>query len=97
MRPSAHLVPSYLSPRSIALLLHNRTEERTMADTAHVDTFARDNLPPQDQWPAFVFNRPELQYPERLNCAAAFLDRWVEAGRGSEPCLLSPAETLSYC
>jgi len=24
-----------------------------MADTAHVDTFARDNLPPEDQWPAF--------------------------------------------
>jgi 2-aminobenzoate-CoA ligase len=67
-----------------------------MADTAHVDTFARDNLPPQDQWPAFIFNRPELQYPERLNCAAAFLDRWVEAGRGDEPCLISPAETLTY-
>ena len=67
-----------------------------MADTAHVDTFARDNLPPQDQWPAFVFNRPELQYPERLNCAVAFLDRWVEEGRGDELCLISPAETLTY-
>lgn len=67
-----------------------------MADTAHVDTFARDNLPPQDQWPEFIFNRPELQYPERLNCAAAFLDRWVEAGKGDEPCLISPAETLTY-
>ncbi|MBM1170395.1 benzoate-CoA ligase family protein [Microvirga arabica] len=67
-----------------------------MADTAHVDTFARDNLPPRDQWPTFIFNRPELQYPERLNCAAAFLDRWVEAGRGDQPCLISPAETLTY-
>ena len=67
-----------------------------MADTAHVDTFARDNLPPQDQWPTFMFNRPELQYPERLNCAVAFLDRWVEEGRGDEPCLISPTETLTY-
>jgi 2-aminobenzoate-CoA ligase len=67
-----------------------------MADTAHVDTFARDNLPPQDQWPAFLFTRPELQYPERLNCAVAFLDRWVNEGRGDEPCLISPAETLTY-
>ncbi|NBJ10844.1 benzoate-CoA ligase family protein [Microvirga arsenatis] len=67
-----------------------------MAHTAHVDTFARNNLPPQDQWPAFVFNRPELQYPERLNCAVAFLDRWVEEGRGDELCLISPAETLTY-
>ncbi|KFG68996.1 2-aminobenzoate-CoA ligase [Microvirga sp. BSC39] len=77
-------------------MLHNRTEERTMAETAHVDTFARDNLPPEEQWPAFIFTRPELQYPERLNCAVAFLDRWVEAGRGDEPCLISPAETLTY-
>ncbi len=67
-----------------------------MADTAHVDTFARDNLPPRDQWPTFIFTRPELQYPERLNCAVAFLDRWVEEGRGDEPCLISPTETLTY-
>jgi 2-aminobenzoate-CoA ligase len=67
-----------------------------MAYTAHVDTFARDNLPPQEQWPAFIFNRPELRYPDRVNCAAAFLDRWVEEGRGDEPCLISPQETLTY-
>jgi 2-aminobenzoate-CoA ligase len=67
-----------------------------MAYTAHVDTFTRDNLPPRDQWPAFLFARPELQYPDRLNCAVAFLDRWVDEGRGDEPCLISPAETLTY-
>jgi len=67
-----------------------------MAYTAHVDTFARDNLPPQDQWPTFLFNRPELQYPDRINCAVEFLDRWVDEGRGDEPCLLSPGETLTY-
>ncbi len=67
-----------------------------MAYTAHVDTFARENLPPRDQWPAFLFSRPELQYPDRLNCAAEFLDRWVAEGRGDQPCLISPAETLSY-
>lgn len=67
-----------------------------MADTAHVDTFARDNLPPSDQWPSFQFTRPELQYPERLNCAVAFLDRWVDEGRGDEICIISPSETLTY-
>ncbi|HEU6441080.1 MAG TPA: benzoate-CoA ligase family protein [Microvirga sp.] len=67
-----------------------------MAYTAHVDTFTRDNLPPPDQRPSFQFARPELQYPERLNCAVAFLDRWVDEGRGDEPCLISPAETLTY-
>lgn len=67
-----------------------------MVYTAHVDTFARDNLPPREQWPTFLFERPELQYPDRLNCVSAFLDRWVEEGRGEEPCLISPGETLTY-
>jgi 2-aminobenzoate-CoA ligase len=67
-----------------------------MAYTAHVDTFARDSLPPEHQWPAFLFNQPDLQYPESLNCAVEFLDRWVEEGRADEPCLISPGETLTY-
>lgn len=67
-----------------------------MADTAHVDTFARDNLPPRELWPDFVSARPELAYPSRLNCVTSLLDRWVEEGRGDAPCLLSPTETLTY-
>ena len=38
--------------------------------SAHVDTFARDHLPPPDQWPELRFDLPELRYPDRLNCAA---------------------------
>ncbi|GAA3294479.1 aminobenozate:CoA ligase AmbL [Streptomyces cinereospinus] len=41
--------------------------------SAHVDTFARDHLPPRDQWPELRFDLPELRYPERLNCAADLL------------------------
>ncbi|MFE1425468.1 AMP-binding protein [Streptomyces fungicidicus] len=41
--------------------------------TAHVDTFARDHLPPPGQWPELRFDLPELRYPERLNCAAELL------------------------
>ena len=67
-----------------------------MAKTGHVDTFARDNLPPRAQWPEFKFDLPELQYPERLNCVTQWIDRWVEAGQGGRPCLFSPAETLTY-
>ncbi|WP_321162679.1 AMP-binding protein [Streptomyces sp. SHP 1-2] len=47
-----------------------------MADphrSAHVDTFAREHLPPADQWPQLRFDLPELRYPERLNCAAELL------------------------
>jgi 2-aminobenzoate-CoA ligase len=67
-----------------------------MAKTGHVDTFARDNLPPRDQWPEFKFNLPELRYPERLNCVTEWVDRWVAAGQGDRPCLISPTEQLSY-
>jgi len=67
-----------------------------MIRSAHVDGFARDNLPPRAQWPDFVFALPELQYPERLNCVTELVDRWIAAGRGGEPCLLSIFENLSY-
>jgi 2-aminobenzoate-CoA ligase len=67
-----------------------------MAKTGHVDTFARDNLPPREQWPEFKFELPELRYPERLNCVTEWVDRWVEAGQGDHPCLISPTESLTY-
>ncbi|CAL9627898.1 AMP-binding protein [Streptomyces sp. enrichment culture] len=41
--------------------------------SAHVDTFARDHLPPPDQWPELLLDLPELRYPDRLNCAAELL------------------------
>ena len=53
-----------------------------MAYTAHVDTFARDNLPPKSQWPELIFELPELQYAKRLNCAAELLDKMVAGGQG---------------
>lgn len=67
-----------------------------MAKSGHVDTFARENLPPREQWPEFKFDLPELQYPERLNCVTEWVDRWIAAGQGDRPCLLSPSESLTY-
>ena len=67
-----------------------------MTPSAHLDTFARDNLPPRAQWPDFLFALPELNYPERMNCVVDLLDRWLAAGHGERPCLISPAETLTY-
>lgn len=55
--------------------------------TAHVDTFARDNLPPARLQPEYIFERPEFQFPARLNCATELLDRWVRDGQGSRVCL----------
>ncbi|MFI0962545.1 AMP-binding protein [Streptomyces sp. NPDC021080] len=50
------------------------------ARSAHVDTFARDHLPPPEQWPGLRFDLPELRYPVRLNCAAELLAD-TDAGR----------------
>jgi 2-aminobenzoate-CoA ligase len=58
--------------------------------TAHVDTFARDNLPPAEQWPVFDFALPDgtrLDYPARLNAAVELLDRNVERGDGDRVAL----------
>ena len=61
-----------------------------MANSAHIDTFARDHLPPAEQQPEFIFELPELQFPDRLNCATELLDRHIAAGRGERPCVSAP-------
>jgi 2-aminobenzoate-CoA ligase len=67
-----------------------------MLRSAHIDTFARDNLPPVEQLPDFLFELPELHYPDRMNCATAFIDDWVASGHGDRECLIAPTERLSY-
>ena len=64
--------------------------------SAHLDTFARDNLPPSDQQPEFLFELPALRYPERLNCATELLDRHVREGRGDRVCIRAPGVTWTY-
>ncbi|HEY4080247.1 MAG TPA: benzoate-CoA ligase family protein [Burkholderiaceae bacterium] len=64
--------------------------------SAHVDTFARDHLPPREQWPELIFELPELQFPERMNCAHELLDRWIEAGQGDRLCLQGAGLRWSY-
>ena len=63
-----------------------------MTASAHSDTFARDNLPPRREWPELVFERPELQYPPRLNCAAELLDKMVTSGHGERPAIWAPVD-----
>jgi 2-aminobenzoate-CoA ligase len=67
-----------------------------MIPSGHIDTFARDNLPPQSSWPEFLFTLPELQYPDRLNCVTEFVDKWVASGQGGRTAIVSPSETLTY-
>ncbi len=64
--------------------------------SAHVDTFARDHLPPRAQWPEFVFELAELQYPRQLNCAVELLDRAVDSGDGDRVCIRAPGVAWTY-
>lgn len=67
-----------------------------MSYTAHVDTFARDNLPPRSQWPEFLFELPELNYPARMNCAAELLDKMVDDGHGERPAIHTLIDGRQY-
>ena len=62
----------------------NTAQDPAAAYTAHLDTFARDHLPPRDEWPDFRFELPELRYPARVNCAEVLLDAHVERGHGAQ-------------
>ncbi|MCX7784339.1 MAG: AMP-binding protein [Meiothermus sp.] len=66
-----------------------------MAYTAHIDTFAHDHLPPRSEWPELIFTLPELQFPERLNCATELLDQ-MAALHPERTCVRAAGLTWTY-
>lgn len=64
--------------------------------SGYEDSFAKDNLPPRALWPDLIFTREEFRYPPRLNCASAFLDRWIAEGQGDGLCIVGDDESLTY-
>ncbi|HSG74539.1 MAG TPA: benzoate-CoA ligase family protein [Burkholderiales bacterium] len=64
--------------------------------SAHLDTFARDNLPPRSQWPEFLLERPEFRYPVRMNCATELLDKMVSRGFGHRPVIRASDGSCTY-
>jgi 2-aminobenzoate-CoA ligase len=68
----------------------------TLGPTAHVDTFTRDHLPPADQWPDLLLDRPEFQYPAYLNVAVELTDRLVARGFGDQVALIGNGRRRTY-
>jgi 2-aminobenzoate-CoA ligase len=64
--------------------------------SAHVDTFTRDHLPPLAQQPVYVFDLPELRFPPQLNCAVELLDKAIARGWGERPCIVGPGLRWTY-
>ena len=67
-----------------------------LGPTGHVDTFARDNLPPADLWPDLLLDRPEFQYPDYLNVGVELTDRMVEKGFGDNTALIGNGRRRTY-
>ncbi|MGY6655414.1 AMP-binding protein [Amycolatopsis sp. TRM77291] len=68
-----------------------------LSPSAHTDTFARDHLPPLEQWPDLEFTSPELHYPDRLNAAAELIDAAVAAHGPDRPAIRTDSgEVWSY-
>lgn len=70
-------------------------QDTELTESAHVDTFCRDNLPPRELWPDLVFEVPEVHYPQRLNVATVLLDDVIDGmpDGADRPCVLAPDGT----
>ncbi|HEX2764627.1 MAG TPA: AMP-binding protein [Allosphingosinicella sp.] len=60
--------------------------------TGPADTFVRDRLPPLEAQPEFLFELPELQYPERLNAAVELIDN----APADAPAVVNDVGTWTY-
>ena len=68
-----------------------------LTPSGYQDSFARDNLPPQELWPTLEFTTELLQYPPRLNAGVELLDIPTEKYGAERPALKTPTgETWTY-
>ena len=73
-----------------------RLTATALSPSAYQDNFAREHLPPPDQWPDFHFDLPELTYPARLNCVAQLLDAAIDKGWGARTAVRGAGVTWTY-
>ena len=66
----------------------------SLGPSGHVDTFARDHLPPFDEWPDLLLDG--FDYPEHLNAAVELTDRLVEQGFGDHTALIGNGRRRTY-
>ncbi|MFN3261767.1 MAG: AMP-binding protein [Pikeienuella sp.] len=65
-----------------------------LGPSAHIDSFARDNLPPEEQWPGFRLEG--FDYPLYLNVGVELTDRMVEKGFGDHTALIGNGRRRTY-
>ncbi|MCC5971919.1 MAG: AMP-binding protein [Pararhodobacter sp.] len=65
-----------------------------LGPSAHIDTFARDNLPSVDLWPDLTLEG--FDYPAHLNAAVELTDRLVDQGLGDHIALIGNGRARTY-
>lgn len=65
-----------------------------LSASAHQDTFSRDNLPSQDQWPDFLLEG--FDYPDTLNVGVELTDAMVAKGFGDHTALIGNGRRRTY-
>ena len=64
-----------------------------LGPTGYRDTFARDHLPPTEQWPTLEFTTSLPDFPDRLNAATELIDIPTALHGADRPALLTPDGT----
>src|SRR5690242_17605710 len=54
------------------------------------------HLSPQKMWGERIYNRPELQYPDRLNAYAELIDGNIAKGRQDRPAIHFQEKVVTY-
>jgi 2-aminobenzoate-CoA ligase len=65
-----------------------------LGPSAHLDSFARDRLPPAEEWPDLLVDG--FDYPERLNAAVELTDAMVRKGFGDHTALIGNGRRRTY-
>ena len=65
-----------------------------MLPSAHTDTYARDHLPPMDQWPDLILDG--FDYPAVLNAGVELTDAMVAKGFGDHTALIGNGRRRTY-
>ncbi|MBW9088439.1 AMP-binding protein [Rhizobium wenxiniae] len=65
-----------------------------LGPSGHQDTYARDNLPPFEEWPEIRLDG--FEYPEWMNAGVELTDRMVERGFGDHTALIGNGRQRTY-
>jgi len=67
-----------------------------MVKSAHIDTFATDNLPDNSLWPELILNHPTATYPERLNASYELLEKTIELVGPDKSAIIAADGNFTY-